>query len=54
MKDKISISIDNKNVREIERVVEEGRFRNKSHVIEYAVIQLLNEILNERAKEDKK
>jgi len=45
MKEKISITIDNKNVKEIEKAVKEGRFRNKSHAVEYAVIKLLKEIL---------
>lgn len=54
MKQKISITIDGKNVKEIEKIVEEGRFRNKSHAVEYAVIKLLNEILQERGKEKKK
>lgn len=50
MKQKISITIDGKNVKEIEKVVEEGRFRNKSHAVEYAIIKLLNEILREGDK----
>jgi len=54
MKQKISITIDGKNVKEIEKIVGEGRFRNKSHAVEYAVVKLLNEILQERGKEKKK
>ena len=37
MKEKLSISMDTRLVKSIESIVEEGRFRNKSHIIEYAL-----------------
>ncbi len=37
MKQKVSISIDGKTIKDIEAKVAEGLFRNKSHLIEYAV-----------------
>lgn len=47
MKEKLSITIDRETVGKIEQAIAQGRFRNKSHVMEYAVIKLLNEILEE-------
>jgi Arc/MetJ-type ribon-helix-helix transcriptional regulator len=41
MKQKISITIDEKTVLDILQAIETGRFRNKSHVVEYAVKKLL-------------
>jgi len=41
MKQKLSISIDEKLIAKIEAKLKQGVFRNKSHVIEYAVMQLL-------------
>ncbi|MBI2135768.1 hypothetical protein HYU06_01730 [Candidatus Woesearchaeota archaeon] len=41
MKHKLCISIDIGLVRKIEEFLEDGRFRNKSHIIEYAVNKLL-------------
>jgi Arc/MetJ-type ribon-helix-helix transcriptional regulator len=37
MKTKISVSMDEKLVKQAKNVVDEGRFRNKSHLIEYAL-----------------
>ncbi|MFH1641935.1 MAG: ribbon-helix-helix protein, CopG family [Nanoarchaeota archaeon] len=37
MKKKLSISVDEEKVKIIEKIVQEGRFRNKSHIIEYAL-----------------
>ena len=48
MKQKLSITVDEENVRQIERVLQEGTFRNKSHVVEFAVVKLMNEIMNEK------
>lgn len=45
MKQKLSISMDEEKVKIIEKIVSEGRFRNKSHIIEYALeTYLKNEI----------
>jgi len=42
MKKKVSISMDEETVIEVENKVKEGLFRNKSHFVEYAVKYLLN------------
>ena len=47
MKQKLSITIDEDKVETLERVLEEGLFRSKSHVIEFA----LNKFLKERLRE---
>lgn len=36
MKQKLSISIDNETVIKLEELIKEGRFRNKSHILEYS------------------
>ena len=36
MKKKISISIEEEAIKRIEKLVNEGVFRNKSHVLEFA------------------
>jgi len=41
MKQKLSITIDRNTVASMESVIKEGRFRNKSHILEYAVDKLL-------------
>lgn len=46
MKQKLSITIDEEKVKLVEKLLKEGRFRNKSHVLEYS----LNEFLKEEAK----
>jgi len=45
MKVKLSISMDKALVKEAEEVIEEGRFRNKSHIVEYALKSFLREKL---------
>jgi Arc/MetJ-type ribon-helix-helix transcriptional regulator len=37
MKQKLSISVDEETVKLLEKLIKEGRFRNKSHLIEYSV-----------------
>ena len=37
MKKKISVTINEEKIKELERLLENGRFRNKSHVIEEAI-----------------
>lgn len=37
MKSKLSITVDQPLVEEIEKRIAEGSFRNKSHVLEYAL-----------------
>ncbi len=41
MKTKISITIDEATIHQIEERLKEGMFRNKSHIIEYSVQKLL-------------
>ena len=41
MKQKLSITLDEELVSEIIKALSSGRFRNKSHVVEYAVKKLL-------------
>ena len=43
MKQKISITIDEEKVRAINTILEEGRFRNKSHIVEYSLNKFLKE-----------
>ena len=46
MKAKISVSIEENSIEKLEEYVKEGQFRNKSHVIEYA----LNKFMKEQEK----
>lgn len=41
MKHKLSISIDEKTYSEITNMLQNGLFRNKSHMLEYAVKKML-------------
>ena len=41
MKKKLSISMDKETVEKVENELNQGLFRNKSHLIEYAVLLLL-------------
>ncbi len=47
MKEKLSITIEKGTIRTIEKKVAAGTFRNKSHLIEYALNQFLR-LENER------
>ena len=40
-KQKLSVSMDKKLISVAEEIVKEGRFRNKSHIIEYALKSFL-------------
>ncbi len=46
MKQKLSITIEEKMVELLDKVIKEGTFRNKSHAIEFS----LNKILKEKGK----
>ena len=48
MKSKLSITLDEETLLEIENQLYSGRFRSKSHLIEYAVKKLL-EVENGRS-----
>ena len=41
MKQKLSITIDEEKVKRINEILEKGLFRNKSHVLEFALIKFL-------------
>ena len=41
MKSKISISIDEETISKLDKILKEGLFRNKSHVIEYSIKKFL-------------
>jgi len=43
MKIKLSITVDHDLVKQAEAHIEEGRFRNKSHILEYALKTFLRE-----------
>lgn len=41
MKQKLSISIDESVLKQIDNLLVDGRFRNKSHVVEFAVKRMV-------------
>ena len=41
MKHKLSVTLDEELVQEIVKTLSTGKFRNKSHLVEYAVKKLL-------------
>jgi len=43
MKQKISITIEEKTINCLNEVVDEGRFRSKSHAIEFSINKTLKE-----------
>ena len=43
MKTKLSVSLDGRILDLLEKELNSGRFRNKSHAVEYAVKKLLEE-----------
>lgn len=47
MKSKLSITIDNKKIKAIEKILEEGFFRSKSHILEYALNNFLKNLEKE-------
>ncbi len=48
MKQKLSITIDEEKVIIIDKILQKGLFRNKSHVLEYALIKFLEQYLKEK------
>jgi Arc/MetJ-type ribon-helix-helix transcriptional regulator len=48
MKQKLSITIDEEKVKVIDRILKRGLFRNKSHVLEYALIKFLEQDSKEK------
>ena len=47
MKQKLSITIDGNTIKLLEKFIKEGRFRNKSHIIEYSINKFLNKEKND-------
>ena len=45
MKQKLSITIDEETIRYLEETVKTGRFRNKSHAVEFSLNKFLMEEL---------
>ena len=43
MKQKLSISVNKETIELLEEIIKEGRFRNKSHLVEYSVNKFLKE-----------
>lgn len=37
MKQKISITIDEEKITKIDNIVKQGKFRNRSHILEYSI-----------------
>jgi len=48
MKQKLSVTIEENTIFKIKDLVTSGRYRNKSHVLEFAVNKLLEEEQDER------
>lgn len=46
MKAKVSIAMNKETLENIKKLVDNRRFRNKSHLIECAVIKLIEELKN--------
>jgi Arc/MetJ-type ribon-helix-helix transcriptional regulator len=44
MKQKLSVTLDEKTLEKVDEIIKEGSFRNKSHVVEYS----LNKTLKDR------
>ena len=47
MKQKLSITIEESTIKELNRFLEQRRFRNKSHIIEYSINKFLEEEKND-------
>ena len=47
MKQKLSVSIEEDTVKLLDKFLVEGRFRNKSHIIEYSLNKFLKEEEND-------
>jgi len=48
MKQKLSVTIDEEKVEIIENLLKEGKFRNRSHILEYSLNKFLKEVKNDR------
>ncbi len=41
MKQKLSVTVDEEKVKKLEKMLKDGRFRSKSHVIEFSLNKFL-------------
>lgn len=41
MKEKLSITVEKETVKLLEKLIQEGRFRNKSHALEYSLRKII-------------
>ncbi|MBU0470747.1 MAG: ribbon-helix-helix domain-containing protein [Nanoarchaeota archaeon] len=46
MKKKLSITLEENTITQLEDFVNNGKFRNKSHLIKFAITKLMNEVQN--------
>lgn len=55
MKQKMSISIEEEKIKLLEKLLKQGIFRNKSHIIEYSLDRFLEQqaLLNNKFLEEK-
>ncbi len=49
MKQKLSITIEEETIKLLDEILKEGRFRNKSHLVEYSINKFLKERENVQA-----
>ena len=49
MKQKISVTIDEKTLKLVEEIIKTGLFRNKSHVVEFSLNKIIREKNNEKS-----
>jgi Arc/MetJ-type ribon-helix-helix transcriptional regulator len=47
MKQKLSVTIDEEKIELVEEILKQGLFRNKSHVLEFALSKFLEEKQNQ-------
>lgn len=43
MKQKLSITIEEETIKILDEIIKEGRFRNKSHFVEYSINKVLKD-----------
>jgi Arc/MetJ-type ribon-helix-helix transcriptional regulator len=46
MKQKLSVTVEENTIKQIERLLKDNRFRNKSHLIEYSLNKFFKETEN--------
>jgi Arc/MetJ-type ribon-helix-helix transcriptional regulator len=47
MKQKLSITIEEDTIKLLEKLLKEGKYRSKSHIMEYSLNKFLKEIKND-------